>query len=80
MFSDAASATTERTTVPRRPARTVAEGGADNLAHLRRSWPQLADELEALAATLALPVREAQTSQPATRGATEGCAPASRER
>src|SRR5262245_8919920 len=43
---------------PRRLVRALADGGEDNLAALRRTWPQLADELEALAATLALPVRE----------------------
>jgi hypothetical protein len=44
----------------RRLARVLADGGDDNLAALGRSWPQLADELEALTATLALPVREPQ--------------------
>jgi hypothetical protein len=44
----------------RRLVRVLADGGDHNLAALGRSWPQLADELEALAATLALPVRDAQ--------------------
>jgi hypothetical protein len=44
----------------RRIVRALADGGEDNLAALRRTWPQLAGELEALASTLALPVREAQ--------------------
>ena len=44
----------------RRPVRTLADGGDDDLAALRRSWPQLADELETLAATPAVPVRGPQ--------------------
>jgi len=50
----------------RRLARVLADGGDDNLAALARSWPQLADELEALAATLALPAREVQSEMWAT--------------
>jgi hypothetical protein len=42
----------------RRIVRALADGGEDNLSALRRTWPQLAGELEALAATLALPVKE----------------------
>jgi hypothetical protein len=42
----------------RRLACVRAEGGDANLAALGRSWPQLAEQLEALAATLVLPVRE----------------------
>jgi hypothetical protein len=44
----------------RRTVRALADGGEDNLAALRRTWPQLAAELEALATTLALPVRQPQ--------------------
>ena len=44
----------------RRIVRRAADGGDDNVAALRRSWPQLADEFDALAATLALPVCERQ--------------------
>ena len=44
----------------RRIVRALTDGGEDNLAALRRSWPQLAGELEALASTFALPVREAR--------------------
>ena len=44
----------------RRLVRALVDGGEDNLAALRRTWPQLAGELEALAATFALPVWEAQ--------------------
>jgi hypothetical protein len=44
----------------RQIVRALADGGEDNLAALRRTWPQLAGELEALAATLALPVQEPQ--------------------
>jgi hypothetical protein len=40
----------------RRIARALVDGGEDNLAALRRTWPQLAGDLEASAATLALPV------------------------
>jgi hypothetical protein len=42
----------------RRLVRAVADGGEDNLAALRRTWPQLAGELEALASTIALPVQQ----------------------
>jgi hypothetical protein len=45
----------------RRLARVLADGGDENLAHLRHSSPQLADELEALGGTLARPVRKPQT-------------------
>ena len=50
----------------RRIARALVEGGEDNLAALRRTWPQLADELEALASTFALPVQELQHEVSAT--------------
>jgi hypothetical protein len=42
----------------RRIVRALVAGGEDNLAALRRTWPQLAGELEALASTLALSVQE----------------------
>jgi len=45
----------------RRLARTLADGGEDNLAALRRSWPDLAAELEALRSTLALPLWDERT-------------------
>jgi hypothetical protein len=45
----------------RRLARTLADGGEDNLAALRRSWPHLAAELEALRSTLALPLWDERT-------------------
>jgi hypothetical protein len=44
----------------RRIVRALADGGEDNLAALRRTWPQLAGELEVLAVTLALPVRASE--------------------
>jgi hypothetical protein len=44
----------------RRLVRVLADGGPESLAALRRTWPDLAAELDALAATLALPVWERQ--------------------
>ena len=45
----------------RRIVRAVADGGEDNLAALRLTWPKLAGEFDALAATLSRRVRTAET-------------------